>query len=140
MGIVPALTIHEDAKEDLRSLLKSDRTAAGRIVALLEQIKADPKLIDALTIDGFGSRPGDLFDVRKFQAVWRIGYDLWRLKTWDLKHRTLPYRILYAYEAGTCRYHVLAVVHRDFDYDRNHAVTRRVLHAYGELGLPVHRG
>ena len=32
-------------------------------------------------------------------------------------------------------YHVLAIVHRDFNYDPSHAVTQRILVAYHSIGI-----
>ncbi len=78
------------------------------------------------------------YHVSKWQAFWRIGYDLWRLKIWTEPKGSLGYRIVYAYEPRSLQYHVLAIVHRDFNYERDHAITQRILKAYKDLGLTIH--
>lgn len=118
--------------------MASDQRTAARIVALLEQIKADPGLLDALTEHNFGADQRSGFHVSKWLAFWNAGYDLWRLKVWDLSGRLIPYRIVYAYEPRIRQYHVLGIVHRDFGYDRNHEITQRIFSAYQDLGLKRH--
>jgi hypothetical protein len=51
---------------------------------------------------------------------------------------SLRYRVVYAYEPQTLQYHVLAVVHRDFDYKRDHEITNRIRKAYYDLGITIH--
>uniref|UniRef100_E6QX21 Addiction module toxin RelE n=1 Tax=mine drainage metagenome TaxID=410659 RepID=E6QX21_9ZZZZ len=51
---------------------------------------------------------------------------------------SLRYRIVYAYEPGTLQFHVLAIVHRDFNYETDHEITQRIRKAYNELGLSIH--
>lgn len=51
---------------------------------------------------------------------------------------SLRYRIVYAYEPKSLQYHVLAIVHRDFDYKTDHEITKRILKAYNDLGITIH--
>lgn len=130
---MPRLLIHTDAEQDLDELAKCQPMLAGRLVALLAEVAADPKLVDMLTVHGFGSNEREPFDVSKWKAHWKDGKDLWRLKFWELEHQGLPYRVIYALKRGTGDHHVLAIVSRDFDYDPNHPTTRRLLQAYEDL-------
>lgn len=138
MGIVPSLTIHPDAADDLRQLMAKDRFAGGKVLALLQQAKRDPSIIDSLLDHDFGAEHTAPYHVSKWQEFWRIGYDLWRLKIWTEPKGSLRYRIVYAYEPRTLQYHVLAIVHRDFNYERDHEITKRILKAYKDLGLTIH--
>ncbi len=130
---MPRLLIHKDAEQDLDELAKSKPKLAMRLVALLAEIGADARLLDLLTVHGFGSNEREPFDVSKWQAHWKDGKDLWRLKFWELEHQGLPYRVIYALKRGTGDHHVLAIVSRDFDYDPNHPASRRILQAYADL-------
>lgn len=138
MGIVPSLALHPDAAEDLRRLMATDRSAAGKVLALLQQAKRDPGILNSLLDHDFGTEHAAPYHVSKWQEFWRIGYDLWRLKIWTEPKGSLRYRIVYAYEPRSLQYHVLAVVHRDFNYERNHEITQRILKAYKDLGLTIH--
>lgn len=130
---MPRLLIHTDAEQDLDDLAKLQPKLAGRLVVLLAEIAADTGLMDMLTVHGFGSDEREPFDVSRWQAHWRVGKDLWRLKFWELEHQGLPYRVIYALKRGTGDHYVLAIVSRDFNYDPNHPTTRRILQAYEDL-------
>lgn len=127
------LLIHIDAEQDLDDLAAAQPKLAGRLVTLLAEIAADAGLLDMLTVHGFGSDEREAFDVSKWQAHWRKGKDIWRLKFWELEHQGLPYRVIYALKRGTGDHHVLAIASRDFNYDLNHPTTRRILQAYADL-------
>ena len=128
-----SLFIHDDATQDLRALRQTEPQAAGRILALLEQISGDQSLLERLTDHDFGARSSAEFHVSKWQSQWRQGHDLWRLKVWDLEQAGVRYRIVYAYMPAKQNYHVLAIAPREFDYDENHPIGKRVLRAYQDL-------
>lgn len=138
MGIVPSLSIHADAAEDLRQLMATDKFAAGKVLALLQQAKRDPKIIESLLDHDFGGDHSAAYHVSKWFEFWNAGYNIWRLKIWMEPKGGLRYRIVYAYEPRTLQYHVLAIVHRDFDYKNDHDITRRIHKAYNDLGLTIH--
>jgi mRNA-degrading endonuclease RelE of RelBE toxin-antitoxin system len=130
---VPRLIIHKDAQQDLRALRVSRPKLWGRLVALLEEIAANARLIDMLTVQGFGSDEREPFEVSRWQKYWHEGKDIWRLKFWELEYQGLPYRVIYALKRGTGEHHVLAIASRDFNYDPDHPTTRRILQAYEGL-------
>lgn len=138
MGIVPSLSIHPDAAVDLRRLMESDKFAAGKVLALLEQAKRDPRIIDSLLDHNFGDDRTAAYHVSKWHEFWNVGYNIWRLKIWMEPQGSLRYRIVYAYEPKSLQYHVLAVVHRNFDYKRDHEITERIIKAYRTLGITIH--
>ena len=111
----------------------------SRILALLQQLQNDPKLADKLLDRTFQEQHGIKFDVKKFQELWKAGYDIWRLKALDLGVSGPQYRVLYAYDTKASCFYVLAVVERSFNYDPNHEITCRVRRTYEELGLQIHR-
>ncbi len=129
-----ALFIHDDAKADLLALRDSDPQAAGRILALLEQLAGDHDLLDRLTQHDYGVYQSADIHISKWQAQWRKGRDLWRLKLWDLEEKSLRYRIVYAFIPGKQHYHVLAIIpRRDFNYEERDPVSQRIFRAYQEL-------
>lgn len=118
--------------------MANDRFAAGKVVALLQQAKADPKIIDSLLDHNFGVDHAAAYHVSKWIEFWNVGYNIWRLKIWIEPKGSLRYRIVYAYEPKSLQYHVLAIVHRDFDYKTDHEITKRILKAYKSLGITIH--
>jgi hypothetical protein len=129
-----ALFVHDDAKTDLLALRKSEPRAAGRILALLEQLEGDFDLLDRLTQHDFGAYGSADFHVSKWQEQWRKGRDLWRLKVWDLEDKGLRHRIVYAFIPSKKHYHVLAITpRRDFNYEECDPITQRILRTYQEL-------
>lgn len=128
-----SLHIHQNASQDLLALRQTEPQTAGRILALLEQIEGDQRLLDNLTVHNFGASGTEQFHVSRWQEQWRQGRDLWRLKAWNLERQGLRYRIVYAYLPGKQKYFVLAIAPREFDYDPTHPIGRRILRAYQEL-------
>lgn len=128
-----ALFVHNDAKADLLALRAKEPQAAGRILAILEQLEGDPDLLDRLTQHDYGAYGSADFHVSKWLEQWRKGRDLWRLKVWDLEEKGLRHRIVYAFEPGKQHYHVLAIAPREFNYDEKHPIAQRILRAYEEL-------
>ena len=118
--------------------MASDPFAAGKVSALLQQAKHDPKIIDSLLDHDFGADHTTAYHVSKWFEFWNIGYNIWRLKIWIEPKGSLRYRIVYAYEPKFLQYYVLAIVHRDFDYKSDHEITNRILKAYRTLGITIH--
>ena len=127
------LFIHVDAKVDLERLWKEAPKAAARLAALLEELEGNQDLLDRLTQHDFGNYGTADFHVSKWIDQWNRGRDLWRLKVWDLEDKGLQYRVVYAFMPGKSQYHVLGIVSRDFDYDPNHELSRRIIAAYENL-------
>lgn len=130
-----SIEIHEDAWEDLEDLWADPLTekAAAVIDVLLQEIECDQDLLDALTAHDYGANKTKSIHVSKWVEFWRTGADIWRLKVWELEKIQLRYRIIYAYEIKKQKYHVLAVVPRDFEYDTNHPVSRRIMAIYSTI-------
>ncbi len=118
--------------------MANDRFAAGKVTALLQQAKHDPKIIDSLLDHDFGADHSATYHVSKWYEFWKVGFNIWRLKIWTAPKGSLVYRIVYAYEPKLLQYYVLAVVHRDFDYKRDHEITNRIRKAYKDLGITIH--
>lgn len=130
---MPRLLFIEDAKRDLAAIKLEAPQLAVRLAVLLQELSSDDSLLEMLTAHDFGSDKRAPFHVSRWQEHWRGGKDLWRLKFWELEDQGLPYRVVYALKRGTGDHYVLAIVSRDFDYDRNHVVTQRILRAYDDL-------
>ncbi|NQD37456.1 hypothetical protein HPT27_10490 [Permianibacter sp. IMCC34836] len=129
------LSRHPNATADLREIRLTDPISAAQILALLKQLEADAGLLDKLTWQDFEN---DLFEVQPFVSLRKEGYDIWRLKVFEDKDKAMPYRIIHAYQdkcgvTGNPIIHVLAIVHRKFNYDRSHPITQRVVNDYRQL-------
>jgi hypothetical protein len=138
------LTIHIDAKNDLLEMSRlnaKERTYAARIATLLQEVKDTPELLRELATHDFST---DDIEVGKYLQFWNNGVDLWKIKMFDFdslhnKWNSIPYRVLYAYDMECHTFRVLGVVHRSFNYDANHELTKRILSTYDSLGLPKHK-
>lgn len=127
------LFLHPDARSDLESLWDSAPEAAAKITVLLEELESNQDLLDRLTQHKFGDRRSAEFQVSMWLEQWNQGRDLWRLKVWDLEKQGLRYRILYAFVPGKLQYHVLGIAPREFNYDADTDIAKRVLAAYAAL-------
>jgi hypothetical protein len=127
--------MHDDAEEDLRQLRVTAAGAAYQILALLEQLAADPDLLDRLTQEDFESSADIRFSVDAVESLQRIGLNVWRLKIWTPSNDVIFYRVIYAYDKTTNDYSVLGVIRRDTDYEPEHPRLQRIIAAYEDLGL-----
>lgn len=127
------LIMHPDAESDLERLWRLDRCAAVRIISLLEEIEGDEDLLDQLSVDHFLREAPRQFDVVQWIELWKSGRNVFRLKAWDANIVQLPYRVLYAFIPQPDEYHILGVIHRDWDYQIDHPFSQRIIKAYDEL-------
>ena len=140
--IVPirySLVLHPAAQADLDALWETELRSAALVTATLEQVKADERLLESLTILGFGAYESEPFHVDQWVEQQRSGRNLWRLKLWELEGEGRLYRVVYALDPRSSRYTVLGIFTRDFNYDRNDPRTRRVVADYDALGIPAYR-
>lgn len=140
--IVPirySFVLHPAAQADLDALWKEDFRSAALLTATLEQVKADKRLLESLTMRQFGAYGSEPFHVERWIEQQRSGRNLWRLKLWELEGEGRYYRVVYALDPRSTRYTVLGIFTRDFNYDRNDPRTRRVVADYDALGIPAYR-
>lgn len=138
-GIVYSIVIAVAAKEDLAAIAQDDPETEAEIVAVLQELKGNQALLDALTVKDFGLAHDAPFHVDAWTAQQRQGRNLWRLKIWDLEDIGIRYRVVYALDPQISRYYILAVLHRDFDYDEDHPRVKKLLATYDRLGIPAYR-
>lgn len=127
------LSLHPDAKSDLDELWDTDEISAARIETILQEIQHDQNMLDMLTVHNFGIHHTQPLHVSKWLEFWNVGINLWRVKLWDLEDKGLRYRIVYAFMLGKQQYYVLGILPRDWNYDENHQLTKRIKRAYDSL-------
>ncbi len=132
------LIVGDDATGDLEQLIETNRSAALRIIALLEDLQDNQDLMDRLTQDGYGGTPwtpirGAVVSIKKWVSAQKLGMNLWRMRDFELSKRGQEYRVIYAFNPSTSQYYVLAVVERAFNYDEQHPVTQRIFSACRQL-------
>jgi hypothetical protein len=128
-----ALFVHDDAKADLKALLRRSPTAAAKIAAVLEQLRADEDLLDRLTQQDYGANQSEAFHVTQWFEQQRAGRNLWRLKVWELEDMGRKYRVVYAFKPREKHLYILGVVPREeFDYDQD-SFSQRIISAYDKL-------
>ena len=133
---MPSISYHRDALSDLAQLDRVDPDAASVLDAVFEQIHADPALLLRLDDEHYGDAGLDLFNVDKVESYQQSGYDVWRLKCWDLKGLPGNYRVIYAVDQTKEHFYILGIIHRDFCYDVDHPRARQCKAAYDELAVP----
>lgn len=125
--IVKSVRIHPHMLQDLENEDVPDEVVAD-ILSLLEQIEADPLVVDKLTTHGDNEFGSTTVNVKRWQTMRSNRRDdLWRFRILDCPATT--YRIVYGYEMKARKIHVLALVHKDeFDYDDHDTpIAKRIL-------------
>lgn len=120
------LDIKKHAVQDLDQLWADDIEAASAVTVVLEQLEADPVLIDKLTTYGNNTVGQNRINVRPWESAKGQG-NLWRFRILDTP--ATVYRIVYGYHWQTRQLCVLAIVHKDkFNYDDlNSSLAQRIL-------------
>jgi hypothetical protein len=109
------ITIFDGAVRDISVLALWDRRAAATILSVLEQIKADPDVLDKLTTHGDNFIGSVRLGVKRWQAMRNKG-NLWRFRIFDTPATSS--RVIYGYHWQTRQICIFAVVNKeDFDYD-----------------------
>jgi hypothetical protein len=138
-GIVYSLAIAVAAKQDLAEIGREDPDTENDIYVLLQEIKANQALLESLSVKDFGLARDQNFHVDVWASQQQQGRNLWRLKAWDLEELKIRYRVIYALDPRIRRYYVLAVLHRDFNYDDTHPRVQKLIDTYDRLGIPTYR-
>ena len=124
------IRVHNDAAGDLRTLAATAPGDAAKLVAFIQQLRADPQLQTRLHETGFGDDRSGPIGVKRWHTMRnQTGQKpVYRLRAWHLEAAGLHYRLLYLYDWTDQSFNILAVVARQgFDYDApNHPVRQRV--------------
>lgn len=109
------IDVHLNAKADIERLVARDRKAAAAVLVALEQVAADPGVIDKLTTSGNNAVGDNRLNVKRWERMRSVD-NLWRFRILDTP--ATAYRVVYGYHWQTRQLCVLAVIHKEeFDYD-----------------------
>jgi mRNA-degrading endonuclease RelE of RelBE toxin-antitoxin system len=127
--------IHRDAKKDLDDLFEKHKAIAAEILVFFEGLQNEQRSLDRLTSRGYCQYEPLAFDVDEWQETRRKKYNLWRIKPhWSASASS--YRIIYAFDPKQYHYYVLAIVHRDFNYETKNPRVEQILRIYDSLDIP----
>lgn len=131
-----SLSVHELAEEDLDTLYEVDEDGAAAIDVFLEEASSSQEILDRFTVQDFRSYSTDIdYDIKRWQKLWNK-FALWRARLFNVPGAAANHRIIYAFHPVERRYYVLGIVPRDFNYDPDHPLSKRIIRTYGELNLP----
>ena len=132
-----SLVLHADAEEDLDLIFEEDEQAASDIAVFLEEIDGNQDSLDRLTQRKYVCYDDPQFDIDEWQETRKTQFNLWRLRLLYLEGAS-KYRIIYAFHTIEFRYYVLAILHRDFNYDLNDPRITQIFETYDALNIPRH--
>jgi hypothetical protein len=125
-------------RQDIAELAQSDRTAAARIFALVEEISGDQSALESLTEDHFSDEERS-FDVTWLRRAARAKLNLWRLKLFSLRRTDswVNHRIIYAVDGRSQTIWLMAIMPRNENYDENSPRFRRIRQDYQHFNIPL---
>jgi hypothetical protein len=120
--------VHNDAAADLRAIKVIDADAFARLVAFIQELRADDELQKHLLDHGHEDAE---ISVKKWGSVYRMA-PIWRLRSYSLEGAGINYRLIYVNNwkdaGGPCHYLMAVVAKAKFDYDDpNDSTRQRVL-------------
>lgn len=132
-----AIIVTVEARKELAALKSNDLECYSAIVELLRQFHESQELLADL-MDVHTDSGGDpTFEVKLFEHGQRKGYNLYILKFYTLEDGPLAsHRVIYSSSPLEGKYHVLGIVDRDLDYDRNPAWIQAIFARYDNAGVP----
>jgi len=139
LGIMFNIIISENAYSDLKDIAAENPDKAAKIAALIHTINSDQDLLSRLTNDNFENYDEPQFNVDTWVSAQRErGISLWRLKFLE-QFDIAAYRIIYTYDGtkNNENYYILAVVHREFNYETRSDLAIRIFNDYRDLDLYI---
>jgi mRNA-degrading endonuclease RelE of RelBE toxin-antitoxin system len=115
---MPASTfdICESADADLDRLWDNDPKAAAAVVVALDEVQADPELIEKLTTRGDVEFETQRLGIKQWREAQRANNNLWRFRILDTP--ATSYRVVYGFHWQLRHICILAIGHKDqLDYD-----------------------
>ncbi|GHD61750.1 hypothetical protein GCM10017083_49530 [Thalassobaculum fulvum] len=131
---VRQLVVDEGAQADLIEIRRSDQRAAAAILTALQEASSGPDGLESLTIDGFEN---DWYEVSYVRFFGKEGLNVWRLKEGFLEEGWRAYRVVYGVDYARESIIILAVVSRDWNYDKSETdpQSARIRAAYERHGI-----
>jgi mRNA-degrading endonuclease RelE of RelBE toxin-antitoxin system len=128
-----AFDICENAAADLDRLWDSDPRAAAAVVVALDEVLADPALIEKLTTQGDVEFKTQRLGIKKWREAQRSPNNLWRFRI--LNTPATSYRIVYGFHWQFRHVCVLAIAHKDkLNYDNlDEDLSERILSDWFEI-------
>lgn len=137
--IMTRVQIHPSAIADLDDIDTRDEDSAALIIALLQEFQDTPGLSTRLTEAGYRDLDDPAFEIKNFAAFKRQGQTVYILKIWDMDGSLVPYRVIYFLHPQHDVAHVVAVIHRQVDYERDQQLMERLRADYEKLAIPTFR-
>ena len=129
------LITHDDVEEDLERLMGVDPQIVYQSLSIIEQLEADPDLLDNLLRDGYGGSPRypaprAIFNVRAWGQAQAKGLNLWAIRDFELSRKGFEFRIVYAVFPKVEQIFILAIIERAWNYDVASPISRRIFDSY----------
>ncbi|WP_191624771.1 hypothetical protein [Pseudomonas fluorescens] len=126
---------HDDLEEDLERLMGIDPKIVYQALDTIDQLAADPDLLDDLLRNGYGGTPwkpapGAIFNVRAWGKAQEQGMNLWAIRDFELSRKGFEFRIVYAVFPKAEQIYILAIIERAWNYDFASPISRRVFASY----------
>lgn len=104
-------------------------------LSMIEQLEADPDLLDNLLRDGYGGSPRHpapraIFNVRAWGQAQAKGLNLWAIRDFELSRKGFEFRIVYAVFPKVEQIYILAIIERAWNYDVASPISRRIFDSY----------
>ena len=126
------IDVHDSAVADLERISKTHPDVVAAVLATLELLEADPRVLDKLTNRGNNQVGSARFNVVPWIEARAKKGDLWRMRILDSP--ATVYRLVYGYYWPNKQLCVLGVFSKDeFDYDPQSDFGKRLLSDWRSL-------
>jgi hypothetical protein len=133
------LWVCEEVDAELDELYERHEEAAAAFDALLIELAENARLLHYLCLPELHFKAQPPFEVKRYEAMQRRGFNVLTVKVQTSDGRWPPYRALIGFNAQSDSYHVLAIAHREISYERDDPLYALVLERYERAGIPRYR-
>lgn len=119
----------EGVKADLRVCSGRDRYAFNHIIVVLGELRANPSLSENFVMVGWQDET--IEDVAWVESLQAEGINAARTKLWAVKE----WRLVFFVDHRRRRAALVAVMHRDQEYEADRALWERLRDSYERLGF-----
>ena len=127
-----------DVETELDALYDTEPETAALFDVLFDELVYNKEVLDVLCNPGHRHLFDPPFEIKRFEEMWRMGYNIYTMRVYDEQGALLPRRVLIGYHAQADIYYPLAFPQREFAYETSDPSFSIVVHRYAEAGIPAY--
>ena len=133
------LILMPDVEAELDALFNTEPDTVALFDVLFDELVHHKEVLDVLCKPAYHHLFDPPFELKRFEQMWRLGYNIYTMRVFNEQGALLPRRVLIGFHAQSDIYYPLTFPSRDTAYDTTDPAFAIVLHRYAAANIPVYR-